>query len=200
VCMLRNCKALVRWLAGIMPCLLWRILLWRGSRLLEHVRSGALDMALVYGPTDSRLDANTTSHCLGTIPLVFVAPGARRRPRVRALTEVATESWVLNPEGCGFRAIVRALLESLDAPLQVAVEAHGIDLQLALVARGAGVSLVPQASLRRSRVRAQVHTFRVQGHDCRLGVWLVSGRLPTVLTPVVTMLHAQLARLLRHTE
>ena len=168
--------------------------------MLEHVRSGALDVALVYGPADIRLDANTTSHCLGTIPLVFVAPGTRRRPGVRALTEVATESWVLNPEGCGFRAIVWALLESIDAPLQVAVEAHGIDLQLALVARGAGVSLVPQASLRRSRVRTQVHAFRVQGHDCRLGVWLVSGRLPTMLTPVVTMLHAHLARLLRHTE
>ena len=62
--------------------------------LLEHVRSGALDLALVYGPADTRLDATTTSQCIGTLSLVFVAPGARRRARVRALTEVATESWV----------------------------------------------------------------------------------------------------------
>jgi DNA-binding transcriptional LysR family regulator len=78
----------------------------------------------------------------------------------------------------------------------VVVEAHGVDLQLALVARGAGVSLAPEPLLHRSRVRSRVQAFRIHGHDCRIGVWLVSGRLPTMFTPVATVLHAQLTRVL----
>jgi DNA-binding transcriptional LysR family regulator len=154
-------------------------------------------MAVVYCSASTPPGVHTASQFIATIPLVFVAPRERHMPRVVDLATVATEGWVLNPEGCGFRSVVQELLDGIDAPLQVAVEAHGVDLQLAIVARGVGVSLVPELLLQRSRVRSQVQAFRIHGYDCRIGVWLVSGRLSAMFTPVVAMLHAQLTRVLR---
>ena len=168
--------------------------------LLEQVRVGALDTALVYQSEGTQPAVTTASQCITSIPLVFVAPRERRLPRGLDLATVAAEGWVLNPQGCGFRTVVRELLDDLAIPLRVAVEAHGVELQLALVARGAGVSLVPKPLLRRSRVRTQVQALRIQGHDCRIDVWLVSGRLPTMFTPVVTTLQAQLAHVLLSVE
>lgn len=168
--------------------------------LLEQVQAGALEMAVVYWPEGTPPGAHTASQFIAAVPLVFVAPREHRMPRVVDLAAVATEGWVLNPAGCGFRTAVQELLDGIDASLQVAVEAHGVELQLALVARGAGVSLVPKPLLHRSRVHSQVQAFRIHGHDCCIGVWLVSGRLPTMFTPVVTVLHAQLTRVLLGAE
>lgn len=164
--------------------------------LLEQVRIGALDTAIVYLPEDAQPAAHSLSERLATVPLVFVAPREYHMPQVVSLAEVVEQRWVLNPEGCIFRTIVRNMLNRLAAPLQVAVEAHGVELQLALVARGAGLSLVPQPVFNRSRVQTQLQTFRICDHDSRLGVWMVVDRLPKVLTRVVTSLHERLPDLL----
>lgn len=167
--------------------------------LLEQVREGALDAALVLLLDNTHPPANTTGQILTTDQLVFVAPRRRRLPSVLDLTDVADESWVLNPEGCGSRATLRRMLQEVHAPLRVAVEAHGFDLHLSLVARGAGLGFVPPRALRRSRFRSQIRIFRIRGHDFRIATWLVHGRLPAALTPVVIALDQEIRRVLRNT-
>jgi len=169
--------------------------------LLEEVRSGALDLAVVQIPEGHRPPAGVEGRMVTTAPLVFVASGRRRLPKVVKLTDLAEETWVLNPDGCGFRAALRRALGDVNAPLRIAVESFGMELQLSLVARGVGLGLIPAWVLARSRLRPKVRPFSVRGHGFRVAVWIVRGRLPEPLLPVWTTvdesLTKELARLTR---
>jgi len=182
-------------LRRLFPRLTLRLTTAWSQPLLEQVRVGALDAAIVYLPEGAQPASHTDSQRIASVPLVFVAPPERRMPRIIELAEVVEERWVLNPDGCIFRSMVTRMLDRFGAPLRVAVEAHGVDLQLDLVARGAGLSLIPQPIVHRRHVQPQVHPFRIRDHDCRLEVWMVSERLPIVLTGVLTAQHEQLGRL-----
>lgn len=166
--------------------------------LLEQVRAGSLDAAIVQLPEGDRPPADVASRVIGAQPLVFVAP---RRPRLApavAIDDLVEARWVLNPDGCGFRATLRRALQRIDAPLQVAVEAYGSELQLSLVARGIGYGFVPARAFARSAIRRDVRTFRVKGHDLRLAVWAVHGRPLEPLVPVVDALEAHLVQVFQH--
>jgi DNA-binding transcriptional LysR family regulator len=159
--------------------------------LLDQLRRGALDAAIVHLLEGERLPAGVSGRPIGMQPLVFVA--ARREP-VRsplALDHVARGRWVLNPDGCGFRETLRRALQRIHASLHVAIEAYGAEAQLALVARGLGFGVVPARVLARSPERDAVQTFRVEGFEPRLTVWSARGRSRKDLQPVLDALDAQ---------
>lgn len=162
--------------------------------LQEQVRAGVLDAAVVLLPKGERPPAEVSGKAIGSQPLVVVAPRRRRLPGALDLADLAEESWVLNPEGCGFRSALQRALQRINAPLRVAVEAHGLGLQLSLVARGIGLGLVPVRVVARSRLRSKLQVLRLRGHDFRLVVWVVYARLPATLTPILTVLGEQLKR------
>lgn len=181
-------------LRRLFPGITFRLTTGWSQVLLEQVREGALDAAIAYLPEGGHLPAGIAGQFIAATPFVLIAPRRRRLGRIVDLVDVADEDWVLNPDGCGFRATLRRMLQGVNAPLRVAVEAHGLDLQLSLVARGAGLGLAPARMLRRSRFRSQVRPFRIRGHDFRVAAWTVYGRLPVAFTPVVTALSTQLVR------
>lgn len=160
--------------------------------LVEQLRSGMLDTAIVQLPDGERLPGDVSGRQIGKQPLVFVAP---RRARVAAalpLEQLGTADWVLNPDGCGFRAKLRQELQRVGAPLRVAIEAYGHEAQLALIARGLGFGLVPARTLARYPERAKLQTFRVKGQDLRVTVWSVRGRPREAIRPVLDALDADL--------
>jgi DNA-binding transcriptional LysR family regulator len=176
------------------PRLTLRLTTAWSQTLLEQVREGVLDAAIVYLPAKAQPPADTGGRKVATIPLLFVAARSRRLPGVLDLAQMASEGWVLNPDGCGFRAALRRAFDGIGVPLRVAVEAQGMDLQLSLVARGAGLGLVPAPVLRRSRLRSRLRTFRVRRHDFRVEVWIAHGNLPAGRTPVISALSDRLFR------
>lgn len=126
--------------------------------LVEAVRSGALDVAVALIPADSALPKAVAGRAVGTEEIRVVAAtqaSIRKRPR---LDELATQPWVLNPEGCGYRAALQQAFNQQALPLRVAAEIIGKELQLSLVARGLGLGLVPRrfiaASAHRDGIRA----------------------------------------------
>lgn len=165
--------------------------------LLERLRSGGLDIAVVQLPAGTRPPADTPGRLIATQRLVFVAPRHRRLPRELDLADLAEATWVLNPDGCGFRAALGRSLQRVNAPLRIAVEAYGSELQLSLVARGVGLGLVPARVLARSRLRRRLRVLRVRGHDFQVAAWTVRGRLPEPLAPVLEALDRELVRILR---
>lgn len=165
--------------------------------LLDQVREGGLDVAIVQLPDGVRPPTSVAGQLLTSFPVVFVAPRHHRLSKVVELADVTEQSWVLNPEGCGFRTRLRRMFQEINAALRMAVEVQGFDLQLSMVARGAGLGVVPRRVLRRSPVRSHIRTFRIRGPDFRLSVWRVHGRMPASLSPVVTALDQELARVLR---
>ncbi|HWP34442.1 MAG TPA: LysR family transcriptional regulator [Thermodesulfobacteriota bacterium] len=162
--------------------------------LLERVRSGALDAAVVQLPEGGRPPAGVEGEPIGAERLAVVAARGVQRPGGDVLADLGGAAWVLNPEGCGFRAALQRALLAVGAPLHVSVEAWGFDLQLSLVARGAGLGLVPVRVLARHRLRSRLRRLRVRGLDFKLAVWIVRGQVAASLAPVLACLDRALRR------
>ena len=160
--------------------------------LLDQLRRGALDAAIVHVLEGERLPAGVSGRPIGMQPLVFIAARHERVESPLGLDQVAQGRWVLNPDGCGFRETLRRGLQRHHASLNVAIEAYGADAQLALVARGLGFGIVPARVLARSPERDAVQTFHVEGYDPRLTIWSARGRARKELHPALDALDAQL--------
>lgn len=153
--------------------------------LLERVRAGALDAAVILLSDDERLPAGLDATRLGRERLVVVEP--RRGPRGArgaGLAALDGSGWVLNPEGCAARALLQRALHGAGVRLRVAVETYTYELQLALVARRRGLGLVPARILARSPLRARVRVRRVRGLDFPLTIWAVRRETTPDLVPV----------------
>lgn len=141
--------------------------------LLERVRTRAVDAAVILLPEGEHLPAEVVGKEIGKERLVVVAPRQKGRFQARMIQDLAGVQWILNPEGCAARAALRRRLQQADIDQVVAVEAYNYELQLALVAEGRGLSLVPERILLRSRFRSRLRTLRVAGLAFPLTVWTV---------------------------
>jgi DNA-binding transcriptional LysR family regulator len=141
--------------------------------LLERVRSGALDASVILLPEGERLPAEVVGKQVGTERLVVIASRQKNCPPARRIQDLAGVQWILNPEGCAARAALRRLLLRANIDMVVAVEAYNYELQLALVARNRGLSLVPERILTRSRVRSRLRVLRISGLKFPMTIWTV---------------------------
>src|SRR5262249_14747103 len=110
---------------------------------------------------------------LGAEDVAVVAARALPLPPRPSMADLSQLSWVLNPEGCGFRAVVRQRLEATRLPFEIAGEALTPELQLSLVARGVGVGMVTASVLAASRHRKQLRVVDVKDFRIRVSYWLV---------------------------
>jgi DNA-binding transcriptional LysR family regulator len=141
--------------------------------LLERVRSGALDSAVILLAEGEPLPAAVKGQQIAKERLVVVASRQYVPRRIRNIQHLANVQWILNPEGCAARAGLRRALLQADIDMIVTVEAYNYELQLALVAQNRGLSLVPERLLRRSRQRSRLRVFHVAGLEFPLVVWMV---------------------------
>lgn len=161
--------------------------------LLERVRTGALDAAVILLPEAEALPTEAAGIQVGKERLVVVAP-RRKSPRPgRTIQDLVRVQWILNPEGCAARAALRRALLRANIDMVVAVEAYNYELQLALVAQNRGLSLVPERVLARSRLKSRLRPFRVEGLDFPLTIWTVHRQPFTGLEPVIAELNRVLA-------
>lgn len=178
------------------PDVRWQVSTAWSQDLLERVRTGALDAACVLLPDGQPLPQGLTGRVLASEELVVVAPRAWE-DRLTTLAQVARRGWVLNPEGCAARAWLRRALGRRDALLEVRVDAYSYELQMALVARGRGLGLVPRRLLDRSPSRHQLATLRIRGLRFPFTIWIATAddrpRLPGALSALGQALAKQLA-------
>src|SRR5438552_8295362 len=141
--------------------------------LLEKVRTDALDAAVVLLPDGERLPVEIVGREIGKEQLVVVAPRTRHSRPLRSVQDLAGAQWILNPEGCAARAGLRRVLAGANIDLAVGVETYNYELQLALVARGRGLSLAPRGILSRSRMKRRLLIQRIAGIHFPLTVWML---------------------------
>ncbi len=153
--------------------------------LLERVRAGALDAAVILLPEGEPLPAQVLGEPMGKERLVVVAPRRAHFRTTRRITDLAGVQWILNPEGCAARAALRKTLLRANVDMVVAVETYNYALQLALVAQNRGLSLVPERILTHSRQRSHLRVLRVQGLDFPLTVWTLRRQPCAGLDPVI---------------
>ncbi|KQN70770.1 MULTISPECIES: LysR family transcriptional regulator [Duganella] len=149
-----------------------------GAQLVQRVDKGEIDAAVALFPATKVLPDGLRGRTLGRIELVVVAKKDALSRRAYKLRDIFGQGWVLNPDGCGFRAgLARALAEQ-GLSFKINLETFGTDLQLGLVANGVGLGLMPRPILERSRHRAQLDIVNVTDFKPVLDIWLVQPLQP----------------------
>ena len=177
---------------GLQP----RIATGWGGQLVERVNAGELDAAAVWLAAGSALPKNAAGQVLDSSALVVVAPKAEVTKRSYRLAQWSERGWILNPDGCGFRAGLRRVLAAQGLPLAVQLDTNGRELQLELVARGHGLGLVPMPLLRASAWRDQLAVVPLSDFKPQVDLWLVHGRARGRLQEPVERFGAQVLRAL----
>lgn len=134
-------------------------------RLCAAVAQGELDCAVVLMPLNWRAAPSCRAALL-------------RRERLMVITSAGTVSgdmsgrWILNPDGCGFRAALEEALRRRGKTLDVPIEVDAAPWEhIQLVAAGMGMSVVPASSLNPGAPVREVKLPRVQ---MVIGVWVIA--------------------------
>ena len=153
--------------------------------LLEQVRASALDSAVILLPQSEQLPPDVAGKQVGKEQLVVVGSRQGKHRRARRIQDLAGARWILNPEGCAARAVLRRALLRANIDMVVAVEAYNYDLQLALVAQNRGISLLPQRIFARSPLKSHLRTPPIRGLNFPLTIWTIHSPLFKELNPVI---------------
>jgi DNA-binding transcriptional LysR family regulator len=88
---------------------------------------------------------------LSAVDLVFVTAAGDPLAKKKNVTwdDLKEASWILNQEGCQFRAYVEKRLKDLGQSKKVEVEIIGFELQKRLTQLGLGISLLPRTFVRK---------------------------------------------------
>jgi DNA-binding transcriptional LysR family regulator len=129
---------------------------------------------------------------MGKERLVIVA-SREDRSRRRKLQDLAGAVWILNPEGCAAPVTLCARSARADIDMPVAIETYNYELQLTLVARNRGLSIVPERILTRSHLRSRLRALHIVGLEFPLKVWMAQGLALTGCDPVILELSRTLA-------
>ena len=170
---------------GKFPKVALRLLTGWSQDLLERVRSGSLDAAVILLAEGERLPAGVAGQQMGKERLLVVAGRGAGTSRPRRIQDLSGTNWILNPEGCAARAALRRTLRRANIDMIVAVETFNYELQLSLVARNRGLSLVPERILLRSRLKPRLRVVHFPGLNFPLTIWTVQRQPCTGLNTVI---------------
>jgi DNA-binding transcriptional LysR family regulator len=159
-----------------------------GGQLLQQAEDGAFDAAVMLLPYNQHFPEPLAARSLGRIEVVIVAPRGALKPRVHRLKDLQQHGWVLNPDGCGFRAGLQRTLAAQGLPLKVNLETLGSELQLGLVADGIGLGLVPLPLLETSEHAQRLEVVKASDFDPAVDVWMVQPHGPGKLQAAIDVL------------
>ena len=147
------------------------------AALRKQLREGLLDAAVVVSRLDRPIE-DPLAVALGTERVVVAVAADSPLPKRVKLSDLAGMPWVINPDGCGFRGQLERALAGSGFMLDVIVESWGVAMQIALVAAGVGVGLIPERTMRDSPYRGRIRAVTVQDLAPAVAIWMIkSGEL-----------------------
>jgi DNA-binding transcriptional LysR family regulator len=174
--------------------------LWT-SALIADVADCGLDCAIALATDRHALPPRVTGTTIGTEAVVVVAARdaeiPQRGERPLRLSHLAHLGWVLNPPGCGYREALQRACDRAEVPCRMVAEILGYDIQLSLVARGAGLGLVPQGRFKRSPLRRRLRVLPVADFALEARIAVLRGASIGRLGVAVDHLQARLQRNLK---
>ncbi len=147
-----------------------------GTSLLSRVEHGELDAAVVLFPAGKVFPDGVSSRSLGKMSLVVVAPKGKMSKRSYRLADCYQQGWILNPDGCGFRAGLQQVLAAQGLNFQINMETFGTELQLGLVANGQGLGLIPKPLLDNSKYRDALDIVPISDFKPLIDLWAIHSR------------------------
>jgi DNA-binding transcriptional LysR family regulator len=181
-------------LRGAHPELQARVSTGWGNPLLQKVEDGELDAAVVLLPENRTLPEALVGERLGPLKLAVVARKGSMKKGARTLADCQAQGWVLNPDGCGFRAGLQHALAAQGYSLKLNLETLGTELQLGLVADGVGLGLVPLPLFQASAHSAQLDVIVVSDFRPEIAVWMVRSRALGKMQSALTVLSESIAK------
>lgn len=169
-----------------------------GSHLLGKMENGELDAVAALFPAGKVFPEGIIGRSLARMDLVVVAAKGEVRKRSCKLADCYQRGWVLNPDGCGFRAGLQRALSDEGLSLRINLETFGTELQLGLIANGLGFGLVPRPLLENSRHRERLEVVPVSDFKPVIDLWLIHPRFLGNLQAPVALFGETVAQRVAH--
>ncbi|MBC3435686.1 LysR family transcriptional regulator [Pseudomonas sp. BW16M2] len=163
-------------LKALYPDLQTQVATGWGSHLLGKMENGELDAVAALFPAGKVFPEGIVGRSLARMDLVVVAARGEVGKRSCKLADCYQRGWVLNPDGCGFRAGLQRALNDEGLSLRINLETFGTELQLGLIANGLGYGLVPRPLLDNSRHRERLEVVQVSDFKPVIDLWLIHPR------------------------
>ncbi|WP_341772300.1 substrate-binding domain-containing protein [Burkholderia gladioli] len=161
-------------------------------RLQERVDDGPLDVAMLILPSGAALPAGLSGSRVARFDVKVVQsadqPLVARRIDMHAL---AAHGWILNPDGCGYRAALERAMTDQGQVVRLSINTYVTDMQLRLVASRLG--LVPIDVLRASKWHRKLSAVELSNFALVIDVWLAHPRYPGNLRQAVEVLRESIA-------
>jgi DNA-binding transcriptional LysR family regulator len=142
------------------------------TEVIARMRESAVDAAIAVLPESTRFDAGLSAESIGVLPMVVVAQKGAVTGRKR-LAELHGMEWVLSPEGCGFRDLLRRAFSDQGLPFAVKIATFGTEQKLGLIARGAGIGFVPESMFKASVYASQLQRIELADFMPLPHIWRV---------------------------
>ena len=126
----------------------------RMGRMAAAAVEAAREKVAALFPPGKIFPKGIASQSIARMPLRVVAAKGSADKRSYKLKDFYTRGWVINPDGCGFRAGLQRALSEQGLSLSINLETFGTELQLGLVANGQGLGLVPAPLLEGKALQA----------------------------------------------
>ncbi|KWH22572.1 LysR family transcriptional regulator [Burkholderia multivorans] len=169
----RMLPELIARLASRWPALATQVTTAWGGVLVERIARRELDAALVFLAREMVLPPAVEGERLLATRLVAIGRKGDWPRRSYRLADCHARGWVLNPDGCGFRAGLRRALDAHGLPMPVALDAYGRDLQLQSVANGIGIGLMPLPLVECSPLRDALEIVPLADFKPQIDLWLL---------------------------
>ncbi|MDB6145038.1 MAG: bacterial regulatory helix-turn-helix, lysR family protein [Pseudomonas sp.] len=144
------------------------------SGLQRQIQDGNLDAATLMLASPSRLPEGFSGRFITTLEVLVVQ--SKRKPLIDSPTDIdalADQPWILNPEGCGYRAALERAIGDTGKNIRLSVDTHGTEMQLRMVAAGLGLGLIPRSVLSQSGSLNELTVVEVNNFALSLDIWLV---------------------------
>jgi len=165
-----------------------------GTPLMEQVRTGALDGAIVLLCDGQTPPDDLPARCLSREPVSIVASAAWAAAGPWSLSAMNAVGWVLQPDGCRYRSALGEALTPLGLRPNVTVEAFDQTLLVSLVTRGVGFGLAPLRLITPVDGKLPVRPVTLPDFRLTVAVWLVRARALGRIGPVFDRLEDSLNR------
>lgn len=165
------------------------------SGLQQQVASGDLDAAAVMVPAGNTPPADTRGSLIATLDVLVVQ--SRSAPIATTpvtIADLAEQQWILNPQGCGYRAALQRAMEGVGKQVRLGIDLHGTETQLRLVAAGLGLGLAPTHLLANSLSLKDLCPVEVADFALKLDLWLLRAPEPGNLSRALEVLGKVLER------
>ncbi len=122
----------------------------------------------------ARQPAGTRGSFIATLDVLVVQ--SRHAPIATTpvtIADLAEQQWILNPQGCGYRAALQRAMDGVGKQVRLGIDMHGTETQLRLVSVGLGLGLAPTRLLANSHFLKDLCPVQVADFALKLDLWLL---------------------------